>query len=167
MLIYLAARYSRHPEMQAVAHTLQADGHTITSRWIWGEHQALDATLLHPDVRSDAQRFAEEDLADLEAAECFIGFSEALRTASRGGRCVELGMALMLKRHRMGRMRRICVVGGLEHVFHTLPGVEHYASVEEVRTALAAQQPPWEPDRVCCLDTAHPPTPGGSEELSR
>jgi hypothetical protein len=129
MKVYLAARYSRHPEMQHVAQALIAQGYEVTSRWIWGEHQSLDEHLLHPEVRSDSQRFAQEDIADLHAAECFIGFSEALRLPSRGGRHVELGMALALG-------KRVCVVGGLEHVFHALPHVEHYATLEALLQAL-------------------------------
>ena len=34
MIIYLAARYSRHEYMQAVRTSLQMKGHTVTSRWI-------------------------------------------------------------------------------------------------------------------------------------
>ena len=135
MKIYLAARYSRHPEMQHIAHALMVQGHDVTSRWIWGAHQTLDESLLHPEVRSDSQRFAQEDIADLEAAECFIGFSEAIRQPSRGGRHVELGMALALG-------KRICVVGGLEHVFHTLAHVEHYATLEALLQALGTAPEP-------------------------
>jgi len=39
MWVYLAARYSRHPEMQQYAADLTAMGHEVCSRWIWGNHQ--------------------------------------------------------------------------------------------------------------------------------
>lgn len=131
MKLYLAARYSRHPEMQAVAHVLIALGHEITSQWIWGHHAAADATLLQPGLRSQSAGFAQEDLANLREAEAFVGFSEPYRTPSRGGRHVELGIALALG-------KRIYVVGGAEHVFHCLPEVRHCATLEDVLAALAA-----------------------------
>jgi hypothetical protein len=39
MKIYLAARYSRHPELQAYTRDLQAHGFEVTSRWLWGDHE--------------------------------------------------------------------------------------------------------------------------------
>ena len=48
---------------------------------------------------------------------------------------VELGMALALG-------KRICVVGGLEHVFHTLAHVEHYATLEALLQALGTAPEP-------------------------
>ncbi len=133
MLIYLAARYGRHPELHQYAQRLEAAGHVVVSRWIQGQHQALDATLVQPEARSDAQQFALEDVTDLCRATCFIGFSEALRAPSRGGRHVELGMALALR-------KRIIVVGGHEHVFHCLPQVEHYATFDEACAALNTEE---------------------------
>ena len=115
---YLMARYSRHPEMQHVAHDLLPLGYSVVSRWIWGAHQASDAAIGTGTLGAFEQRLAEEDVADLEAAQLCIGFSEPLRTPSRGGRMVELGMALAWK-------KRIVIVGGSEHVFHALPCIVH------------------------------------------
>lgn len=116
--IYLMARYSRHREMQNVAFALTRQGHTLTSRWIWGTHQASDEAIGTGTIGDFERRLAEEDYADLKEAECCIGFSEPLRTASRGGRIVELGMALALG-------KRVIVVGGAEHIFHALAQIEH------------------------------------------
>jgi hypothetical protein len=125
MQIYLAARYGRFPEMQRHATALMALGHQITSRWIWGVHQALDSHLLHPTFRHRSAQFAAEDQEDLRCADTFIGFSEILGLPSRGGRHVELGMALAWE-------KRILIIGGAEHVFHCLPGLEHYSTLQEV-----------------------------------
>ncbi len=58
-----------------------------------------------------------EDAADLAAADCVVSFTEAPRsTSSRGGRHVEFGMALGLRKHCV-------VIGPRENVFHCLPQV--------------------------------------------
>jgi hypothetical protein len=121
MQIYLAARYSRHPEMQTIAHHLLARGHIITSRWIWGEHAAQDSRILDPDFRHQSALFAQDDLADLAAADWFISFSDT-ESGSRGGKHAEFGLALALK-------KRLVIIGGAEHVFHCLPEVEHYSAL--------------------------------------
>lgn len=38
MLIYLASRYSRFPEMQTYRTDLQKAGHVVTARWVDGDH---------------------------------------------------------------------------------------------------------------------------------
>ncbi len=129
MKIYLAARYARFPEMQQVASILHEDGHHVTSRWIWGEHQAHDTHLLDPDRRGMAAGFAREDMQDLYEATCFVGFSDTPGTYARGGRHVELGIALACG-------KRICIIGGAEHVFHALHRIEHYPDLAALRLAL-------------------------------
>lgn len=124
MNIYLAARYSRHPEMQIIAKDLMLRGHTITSRWIWGEHAAHDSALLDPANRHQSALFAQDDMEDLAAAECFVSFSDG-GTGSRGGKHAEFGMALALG-------KRLVIIGGAEHVFHCLPQVEHYAEITDM-----------------------------------
>ena len=125
MNIYLAARYSRFLEMQDYAAQLKALGHTITSRWILGDH----------DIRAHGQSeapywmplWAEEDWEDLANADTVISFTEAPGNTpgrSRGGRHVELGMALALQ-------KRCMIVGPREHVFHWLPLIECYATWED------------------------------------
>lgn len=122
------ARYSRHPEMQDVAFHLSSIGHNVTSRWIWGTHQATDEAIGTGTITEFERRLAQEDIDDLTNADMCIGFSEPLRTASRGGRHVEFGMALAL-----GKI--LVVVGGYEHVFHALPQVRH---VKDTKALFAA-----------------------------
>ena len=117
MKIYMAARYSRHKELQGYAKQLIADGHEITSRWIWGTHQLDDAGLSVEAKRSERERFAKEDIEDLLKSEICISFTEEPRaTNSRGGRHVEYGIAI-------GAKQRCIIVGPQENVFHCLPQV--------------------------------------------
>ena len=134
MRIYLMARYQRYPEMQVVAERLVAMGHTIVSRWIWGEHAASDDAIGTGTINELERRFAEEDVADLQIAECCIGFSELPGTINRGGRFVELGMALAWG-------KRVMVVGGKENVFHALPQVEHVHGLDDLLQAIGRVAP--------------------------
>ena len=78
-----------------------------------------------PDVRC-----AEIDVADIEACEIVIVFSETPReTNSRGGRHVELGMALALK-------KRIFVVGPVENVFMSLPQIQRVGTFRQLKHLL-------------------------------
>lgn len=125
MHIYLAARYSRYEEMQHVATTLIQQGHSITSRWIWGAYAGNDTTILDLEHRTLAQTVAAYDLEDLHAAECLIGFTEGPGVISRGGRHVEWGIAVSLG-------KRLILIGTPEHVFHCLPQVEVYACLDDI-----------------------------------
>lgn len=118
MKIYLAARYSRREEMLANARILNAIGHWVTSRWINGEHEMHDDRPA-PEL---ARQFAEDDIADLEAADLVVAFTEepgAKKGRARGGRHVELGYAL-------GMGKQVVVVGHRENVFCHLPQVIHF-----------------------------------------
>lgn len=107
MKFYLAARYSRHPEMRDHRTMLELYKHTVTSRWINGKHVSED-----PDT---AAAFAAEDLADIVLADAVVCFNEEPRVpnTSRGGRHVEFGFAYALH-------KPIYLVGPKENVFHWL-----------------------------------------------
>lgn len=131
MKIYLAARYSRHPEMQGIRDRLVAMGHEVTSRWIEGGHEMSKEGSTEA-ARAERTRFAEEDRADVVAADCVISFTEAARsTNSRGGRHVEFGLAI-------GLGKRVIVVGHRENVFHCLAEVEFFDTAAEMIGALSA-----------------------------
>ncbi|SRR6266699_3918706 len=130
MRIYLASRYSRFRELQGYRAELEAAGHTITSRWINGDHQIDDAGLSTQAKESERIRFAQEDRDDLLKADWVVSFTEAPRSSnSRGGRHVEHGFALALG-------KRVVVVGYRENVFHCLPEIEFFSTWEEARAAL-------------------------------
>jgi hypothetical protein len=117
--IYLAAAYSRHSEMRGVRTILEAMGYFVTSRWINGEHEVLEGQS-HQMNRG----FAEDDWEDLMNADVCIFFSSnGNQSRGRGGRHVEFGLAL-------ARGTPILVIGMKENVFHWLPGVEHFETLE-------------------------------------
>lgn len=123
--IYLAARYSRNEEMRGVRDVLSALGFEVTSRWID----------LHPDVvgdfsssfgaaplNEDPARCAplgQHDLDDIDRADWVVSLT--CGTGGKGGRHAEFGYAL-------AKEKRLFVVGPREHVFHTLPQVEVFAT---------------------------------------
>lgn len=129
MQIYLAARFGRRGELCMYKEDLEELGHNVTSRWLT-QHQALD--LADPKARySDEERriFAQHDFADVKRAECLIAFTEDPNAGTavsgrRGGRHVELGMALALG-------HRTYVVGYRENVFCHLAPVIFCSDWEE------------------------------------
>jgi len=134
MKVYIAARYDRLKEMNKHKTLLSNAGFTVTSRWLNGTHQ------IHPNpekIDKDAENvdmaarpFAEDDLEDVINSDVLIFFSEPANSHSkRGGRHVEFGIALALK-------KRIMVVGNRENVFHCLPQIEHYKTFGELLQCL-------------------------------
>jgi hypothetical protein len=142
--IYLAARYSRRVELCRYREQLNAAGHSVQAVWLNGEHQISDTgepigesgealvqgTLrsgerLSPNDQSERaaklrNRFAMDDLRDVMTCELIIAFTEPPRlSASRGGRHVELGIAL-------GLMKRVWIVGPRENIFCWLEDVRQF-----------------------------------------
>lgn len=120
--IYLAAAYGKMQAMQHAAALLQAAGHKVTSRWIYGDEEGqtkVDAALM--------------DLSDIDFADVVLSFSLPPKTMhTGGGRHVEFGYA-----YATGK--RLIFVGPKgEHVFHHLPNVEHYDTLEQAIEALDA-----------------------------
>lgn len=127
--VYLAARYSRYPEMQVYAAQLARRGIDVTGRWILGDHELRSAGQAEADEW--AVRWAQEDWDDLCAADTVVSFTEGPSGPgrARGGRHVEFGAALA-----MGK--RLIVVGFRENVFHYLPHVEYVATWEDAKALL-------------------------------
>jgi len=127
--IYLAAKYTRNPEMREHRALLESYGHDVTSRWINGDHETSDMNSADAEWR----RFANEDLADVRAADCMIWFSEPekIEGRNRGGRHVEFGIALAWG-------IPIYVVGRKENVFHFMAEVKHFSSLAGVVAYLGA-----------------------------
>ena len=121
---------SRREELCGYVADLAALGHSVTSRWLNGNHQIDDAGLSVEAKQEERTRFALEDWEDLCSAEIVISFTEPPRSSnSRGGRHVEYGAALALG-------RRCLVVGPRENVFHCLPWVEWYPDWDAALSAL-------------------------------
>lgn len=127
--IYLAARFSRKPELQTYMRALEAAGHTVTSRWLTdGAHEWTGVN--DADIPPDALgQFAAEDLADVDAADAFILFAD--QPSSRGGMWCELGYAI-------ARGKRIIVVGDSANVFCHLEWIEHIDTPDALLTLLGA-----------------------------
>lgn len=136
MKIYMAARYSDHPWMRIYRNRLKQIGHTVTSRWINGDHEER--------FPNDPVAWANEDLDDLLRSDCSIHFTEDWQKPrpgrNRGGRHVEFGIALALHQFRPHGPHRIIVVGYRENVFHHLPKIEYHNSWAELFDALWQEQ---------------------------
>lgn len=147
MRIYLASRYSRRLELCGYRQQLRELGHDVRARWLDGGHQISDGgepigehgeRLVEGDDGSQSQRaaelrskFAMDDLMDVAGADCVISFTEPPRSnASRGGRHVEMGIALGIhlisEAARNRSSPRLIVVGYRENIFHWLPCVQFY-----------------------------------------
>lgn len=119
-IIYLAARYSRREELQGYATQLSDLGLAdVPARWLWEDHDwDGDTSLLEDGTAGEsllkAQRFAMDDVADLERSHAVVLFTEEAGNYRRGGSLVEYGLALALQKH-------IVIVGPAPNVFCTLP----------------------------------------------
>ncbi len=120
--IYLAARYSRSAELRRYRDILEEMGHTVTSTWIEGGHEALKEG--GPELKAARAEFAYSDIHDLRQADTIICFMEEPRTPTRGGRHVEYGIALE-------RGMELIVIGPKETIFHEIGEVFHYNTWEE------------------------------------
>ena len=130
MKIYLASRYSRYKEMQKVRDELKKMGFKITSRWIEGNHQISNEGLSIEAEENERIRFADEDIKDLNKADIVICFTEKPRTTrSRGGRHVEMGMAIAWE-------KKIYVVGYRENVFCCLSEIVFCKNYEDLEIKL-------------------------------
>lgn len=123
--IYLAARFSRRHECHAIAKRLMSVGHTITSRWVMPEaDHVIPVGQSEQAADAERRRFAEEDCFDVHACTWMISLMQEPRDNSRGGRHIEFGMAL-------GLGKKLTIIGPRETVFHHLPQVEHFDTVDD------------------------------------
>ncbi len=129
MRVYLAAQFARMPELGGYAVELEIAGIAATSRWLLGGHEWVGTS--DDDIPVDRlARFAQDDLADIEAADIIVCFTESPGSGpARGGRHFEAGYA-----YAAGKP--IVVVGGIENIFYALPGVRHFADWEHALQVL-------------------------------
>jgi hypothetical protein len=145
MQFYLASRYKRREELCKYREELLELGHTVEARWLDGSHQISDkgtpigdggeamveATGGHgKEGEKLMEKFARDDIEDVCFADAVINFTEPPRSeANRGGRHVEYGIALALK-------KRLIIVGYRENLFHWVPFAEFYQTWEEAKKNL-------------------------------
>ena len=134
MKVYLAARYDHRVVLCGYREELRACGLEVTSRWLDGFHTlgaGLDDQSNNAAPPMTRRKMAEEDWADVLAADALVFFCEPEHTDSkRGGRHVEFGAALALG-------KRVLTLGtNRENVFHELPAVEHHDTWQGALLAL-------------------------------
>lgn len=126
--VYIAGRYAEKRRLTQLAEQLREMGTQVTSTWLEEPH-APD-TKLKDLAKGLSATYAAKDLEDIERADVLIFFSEDPDTATvRGGRHVEFGYALAIK-------RPILVVGPLENIFHYLPQIQRVHEWKEAKTWL-------------------------------
>ncbi len=131
MKFYIAARFSRRPECNDLAHRIKSLGHEITSRWVKPDtDHVLPTGLSAQAADSERQRFCLEDMEDVFSADAMVSLMEEPRNNSRGGRHVEFGMALALH-------RPLYIIGPRETVFHHHPSVRQFETADEFITFLS------------------------------
>lgn len=138
MIAYLAARYGRIEEMRQYREELRAIGVVVFSSWLDGAVDANEADA----TTSQRVMWAQDNLADLGLADTIIAFSEpeGAPGASRGGRHVEFGYALAMRRLRHEAWTpQLYVVGPPENIYHSLPDVRQFETWQECRRCLAEQ----------------------------
>lgn len=135
---YLAARFSRQAELAGYAARLIGRGFQVTSRWLHAHEtdiQSKDATY----TERQRMEFAVHDFEDVLAADRLIAFTEnpapdaVIPGRARGGRHVELGVAIYLA-HERGHS--VYVVGHKENVFCYLPWVNFFPDFDSCLEAL-------------------------------
>ena len=122
MNIYLAAPYSCMSEMKEWEKLLVEAGHVCTAQWLqadpntpWGGEPAASAAL---------------DLADIDRADTVISKVLPGKPVLRGSRHVEFGYALALGK------KLINVGPGSENLFHELPSVQRFPTIQDAIAAL-------------------------------
>ena len=149
MIIYLASRYKRREELCVYREELRQMGHIVEARWLNGSHQISDKGIPIGDggeamVEATGgngkegdelrQQFARDDIEDVCNASVIINFTEPPRSeANRGGRHVEYGIALALR-------KRLIIVGHRENLFHYVPFVEFYETWEEAKKSIGKEK---------------------------
>ena len=119
MNIYLAGAYKRRLEIRDYAEQVESMGHTVMSRWLYGGSMELDKGEDSVSYSMDVQQFALNDIEDIENSDILISFTEPRFSVSTGGRHVEFGMAVRMK-------KKLIAVGPRENIFYTLPEVIHF-----------------------------------------
>jgi hypothetical protein len=138
MIVYLAASWSKRPQMQRLKLDLEKSirGLTVNARWLEVEpvnnwpRPTLDNTL-----RKLRRQRAEMDREDVEAADIIVRFTDDLSKKmvpsylATGSRMWEMGYA-------MRGHQPVIVVGGIQNFFDYLPEVQHVKTVIGLKRAL-------------------------------
>jgi hypothetical protein len=129
---YMAGRYGRRRELLAKSWQLGPLGFNISANWLLGEHEAADGNA----TAEDQMEWAEMDMEDILASDLFIAHTEAPDSVyGRGGRHVELGIAIAMK-------IPVVLIGPRENVFCHMEQVEQFDTWEGYLATLRAESGP-------------------------
>lgn len=128
--VYLSGQFEDGPVLRQVRDDLVGAGVRVTSRWLDVESSTPATASAHEaGAAARLAAIAYQDFEDIRAADVVVVFNprEACNTG-RGGRHVETGYALALRKH-------VIIVGARGNVFHWMPEV---VLVEDWRDLVAA-----------------------------
>lgn len=118
--IYMAARYVRREEMEALVPAVEAAGWQVNARWVFGEEEKNGMS---------ASDISAMDLEDVETSDALVIFTHPRSEPQPGGgRFVEMGYAMALNKD-------IYVIGPVENVFCEDIVVKRFDTVEEFLNA--------------------------------
>ena len=121
--VYLASHYSRKEEIRAAVKDCESLGIKLTSTW--HKERRSPTGSMKDDSETFLRVTAKRDFRELKSASCLVLFSlDGDTLFTRGGHCVELGMALSLR-------KRIVLVGPRQNVFCYLPGIKKFKTWEK------------------------------------
>ena len=126
--IYIASFFDTRSRLYPHRDRLIALGYPVIARWLDEPVTATYAASTEDYLRGCAVR----DIKDIEHSSWFV--LDTLDETPRGGREVELGVALMLRSLR-GRGMRIMAIGPYRNVFHRLTDA-HYDTWEAFFVAI-------------------------------
>jgi nucleoside 2-deoxyribosyltransferase len=123
MIYYLAAKYAYRTRAQMVAHHITKAGHQVCATWL------ID---LHDGTSQEAQAsYAALDLRDIEQADTLVLLQFPCADPEPStGRHIEYGYAL-------AKGKAIILVGPRTSVFHWLPFVQHFSTLDAFLDSLA------------------------------
>lgn len=128
--IYLSASMTRRAEINGYARELTALGDRVMSTWHNGDEATNDDTLTDAECWTIANR----DMIELDRSDHLILFGDPVgEYAGRGGKWVEMGIALALE-------ATVTIIGHRENVFARMPGIGHYPTFADYLAKRKADQ---------------------------
>lgn len=127
MKAYVSGAYARKDELKEFALHLEALGIEITSHWL--DEKYAPSTRLDEVPVEELEHMCDTDVDEVIESDFMVFFSESV-TQPRGGRHVEMGMALILH-------HPVFVIGPKENIFHHHSNVVHFDSKEKFLNVVA------------------------------
>lgn len=126
MRIYLAAPWDLRNTAREWGQRLEEAGHVITHKW-WDHESSM--TGYEEDAKEPFKKMAEMDVEAVMSCDHLILWNAQARGYETSGKAVETGIAIATR-------KPISMVGGWSNVFHFLPSVKWFDSIEAVMEAL-------------------------------